>query len=145
MPTTHRQRLIGAPPDDVWTTVGDPYHLPRWWPRVRRVESSGLGRFTQVLMTEKGRVVRADYRLTEARAPHRARWDQELEDTPFERLLSEQITEVELEAVDGGTRVTLVLRRGLRGWSRFGGFLFRRAARRQLDEALAALAALYGD
>ena len=38
MPTTRRTRTIAAPPDELWSTIADPYHLPRWWPRVDRVE-----------------------------------------------------------------------------------------------------------
>ena len=39
MPTARRSRTVAAPPERVWGTVGDPYHLPRWWPRVTRVEA----------------------------------------------------------------------------------------------------------
>lgn len=143
MPTVRRSRTLSVPPEDVWTVVGDPYHLPRWWPRVTRVEGVDPGRFTEVLMTKKGRAVRADYRLTELSPPQRAGWAQELEDTPFERLLSEAVTEVELAPAGEGTRVTITLREGLRGWSRFAGFLFRRAARRRLDEALDGLVEMH--
>jgi len=31
--------VIPAPRADVWNVVSDPYHLPRWWPKVTRVES----------------------------------------------------------------------------------------------------------
>ena len=67
------------------------------------------------------------------------RWRQELAGTPFERLLREALTVVELEPREGGTEVSIEVTQRLRGWSRFGGFLFRRAARAQLDEALAGL------
>lgn len=144
MPTTKRTRTVAAPPAEVWTVVGDPHHLPRWWPRVARVESVDGGRWTKVLITPKGKAVRADYRLVDVTPLRQAVWEQELEDTPFERLLSRARTEIDLDAVDDGTRVTITLRQALRGWSRFGGgLLFRRAARRQLDEALAGLARIH--
>ncbi|MGH2855564.1 MAG: SRPBCC family protein, partial [Solirubrobacteraceae bacterium] len=38
MPTTQRTRTIAAPAGEVWELVSDPHHLPRWWPRVARVE-----------------------------------------------------------------------------------------------------------
>ena len=38
-----------APLDDVWQVVRDPYHLPRWWPRVQRVEGVTDEHFTEVL------------------------------------------------------------------------------------------------
>ena len=72
MPTARRSRVIAAPADRVWDTVGDPHHLPRWWPRVSRVEAVTRDAFTQVLQTEGGKVVRADFRraaLAGARGP----------------------------------------------------------------------------
>jgi hypothetical protein len=66
-------------------------------------------------------------------------WEQEVAGTPFERVLGEAITEVVVEAQDGATRVTIVLSQQLRGYSRTGGFLLRRATRAKLSEALAAL------
>ena len=53
------------------------------------------------------------------------------------RILAENRTEVELEPEDdGSTRVELRSVQRLVGYSRFGGFLFRRATRRKLDAAL---------
>jgi len=34
-----RKRTIAAPVAEVWRLVSDPYNLPRWWPRVGRVEN----------------------------------------------------------------------------------------------------------
>jgi hypothetical protein len=83
--------------------------------------------------------------LVEAREPELLRWEQELEDTPFERLLNESVTRVSLEPrAGGGTRVTLELRQRMRGFSRFGGVLVRRATVRLLDEALDGLAQAVG-
>lgn len=141
MPTTRVSRSLPAPPEAVWAVVGDPWHQARWWPRVRRVEDVADGHFTQVLATDRGKGVRADFRLLEADSPRLLRWEQQLEGTPFERLLTEAETAISLAPADGGpaTRVEIELRQRLRGWSRLVPFLFRRAARRQLEEALEGL------
>ena len=137
MPTTRRSRDLAAGPASVWKVLSDPHHLPRWWPRATRTEGVEDGRWTLVMTSSRGRSVRADYRLMEAREPECLRWEQELEDTPFERLLNESTTRVTLEPrAEGGTRVTLELRQRMRGFSRFGGVLVRRATVRLLDEAL---------
>lgn len=125
--------------------VSDPHHLVRWWPRVTRVEAVDEGSFTEVLTTDRGRSLRADFRLTGSEAPSRIQWAQELEGTPFARVLRASETEVRLTPGDGGTVVTLELRQALHGFfSRFGGFLVRRAARATLDEALDGLVKIVG-
>ncbi|HEY7621341.1 MAG TPA: SRPBCC family protein [Solirubrobacteraceae bacterium] len=144
MPTARRSRTIGAAPARVWQTVGDPHHLPRWWPRVERVEGVRGDRFTEVLGTERGHSVRADFRVVESRAPERRVWEQELEGSPFERVFAAARTEIALSPYEGGTRVTLVVRLRLRGAARLGGWVVRRATARVLDEALGALEALHG-
>ncbi len=144
MPTARRSRTVAAPPERVWETVADPHHLPRWWPRVTRVEAVTAKHFTEVLATEDGRSLRADFRVVESRAPERRAWQQELEGTPFERVFAASSTEVKLLPDGGDTRVTLVVRQQLRGSARMGGFMVRRATGRVLDEALDALEALHG-
>lgn len=144
MPTARRTRTIAAPPEHVWKTVGDPYQLPRWWPRVERVEGVAGDRFTEVLGTERGRSVRADFRVVDSRAPERRAWEQELAGSPFEHVFVAARTEVALAPDDGGTRVTLVVRQRMRGPARLGGWVVRRATRRVLDDALGALEALHG-
>lgn len=141
MPTTRVSRTLGASPQAVWEVVADPWHQARWWPRVVRMEAVEEGRFTQVLGTARGRGVRADFRIVEAVEPRLLRWEQELEGTPFERLLGQAETAISLDAADGGaaTTVTIELRQRLLGWSRLAPFLFTRAARRQLADALAGL------
>jgi uncharacterized protein YndB with AHSA1/START domain len=142
MPTTRRQRVLPATPDAVWAVVGDPYQLPRWWPKVERVERVSEGRFTEVLRTQKGRPVRADFRIAEHEAPRRVAWAQELDGTPFERVLAAASVHVALEpGEDGATKVELALEQRMRGMSRFGGVLVRRASAKVLDEALDGLAA----
>jgi len=145
VPRVRRSRTIAAPPEEVWRTVGDPRHLPRWWPRVQRVESLEDDRFTAVLATDKGRTVRADFRVVESTAPEVRRWSQDVEGSPFERLLRSADSEVRL-APDGGggTRVTLAIDQRLRGVGALGGFIVRRATRTQANEALAALDRLHG-
>jgi uncharacterized protein YndB with AHSA1/START domain len=144
VPVTRRSRTVPAAPADVWQTVGDPHHLARWWPRVARVEAVHADGFTEVLRSDRGNTVRADFTVDERRAPELVRWRQEVDGTPFERMLAASVTTVELAPADGGTRVSLRLEQKLRGIARFGGFLVRRAARRQLDDALTALDGLHG-
>jgi uncharacterized protein YndB with AHSA1/START domain len=144
MPTTRVSRTLAAPPEDVWAVLADPWHQARWWPRVVRMEAVDDGRFTQVLGTARGRGVRADFRVVETVRPRLLRWEQELAGTPFQRLLAEAQTTVALAPDDDGaaTTVTIELRQRLLGWSRLAPFMFKRAARRQLAEALAGLDAV---
>ena len=143
MPTARRSRTVAAPPERVWEIVGDPYHLPRWWPKVTRVEAVTDEHFTEVLSTQDGRSLRADFRVVASRAPERRAWEQELEGTPFERVFAAASTEVKLLPDGNGTRVTVVVRQQVRGSARLGGFMVRRATGRVLDEALDALEALH--
>jgi uncharacterized protein YndB with AHSA1/START domain len=137
MPTVARARTIPAGPEEVWELLTDPYHLPRWWPRVERVEDATAEAWTTVMRSSSGRAVRADYTRTDARRPRWLAWRQEVDETPFERVFAEASTEVKLEPEgESATRVELRAVQRLRGRSRFGGFLARRAARRQLDAAL---------
>jgi carbon monoxide dehydrogenase subunit G len=119
--------------------VGDPLHQPRWWPKVVRVESVQPGAFTRVYQTAKGKPVRADFHITEDDEPRRRCWTQVLSGTPFERFMRSAEEVAVLEATHEGTMVTLEVRQKMRGLSRFGGFLVKRATRKQLDEALDAL------
>lgn len=142
MPTVRRSRVITAPPEDVYVLVADPQHMPRWWPGVQGMEGVEAGVFTQIFLTKKGRRVRADHYLTELEPPGsegqpgRVSWAQAIEGTPFERVLSEAVTEVQVAGAQGGTEVTISLTQTLRGYNRTGGFLLRRATRKKLDEAL---------
>jgi uncharacterized protein YndB with AHSA1/START domain len=144
MPVARRSRTLAAPPERVWDVVADPHHLPRWWPRVTRVEAVTDEHFTEVLATEDGRSLRADFRVVGSRAPERRAWEQEVQGTPFETVLAASTTEIKLLPDGDGTRVTLVARQQLRGSARMGGFMVRRATGRVLDDALDALEALHG-
>ena len=95
-----------------------------------------------LLVTDKGRSVRADYRVEASKGGERRRWAQELTGTPFEKLFREVVYEVALAPADAGTDVGIEVHQKPVGWARFGGLMLRRAARRQLDEALERLAGL---
>jgi uncharacterized protein YndB with AHSA1/START domain len=162
VPTARRSRTIAASADDLWTLVSDPHHLPRWWPRVTRVEDVEDGAFTEVMTTAKGKVVRADFDLVEAdRLQRSLTWSQRVEGTPFGRLLKSAETEVRLApaaeeaqtafgepgagASGAATVVTIELRQALTGFfPRFGGFMVRRAAAATIDAALDGLERISG-
>ena len=170
MPTARRSRTIAAPAEELWDVISDPHHLPRWWPRVNRVEDvtlTGTGEydsFTEVMRTAKGKVVRADFELVPAERGARAlRWRQRVEGTPFARLLKAAETEVSLTPApassypragppgsdDGdrtsATEVTIELKQTLTGFfPRFGGYMVRRAAAATIEEALDGLERIGG-
>lgn len=139
-----RSRTLRASPEQLWAIVGDAHHLPRWWPRVTRVESVDERGFTQVLQTTKGKPVRADFTVVSSTAPSVRRWAQQVSGTPFERILARSETEIRLEPEGDATRVAISLEQRARGVALLGSFMVRAAARRQLDEALDGLEALIG-
>ena len=137
MPTTRRSRVLDAPHDRVWRVVGDVNHMARWWPKVRRIESVSGERFTQVMRTQKGKDVRADFHVVEDDPPRLLRYAQDIEGTPFQGFLREAITAIEAEPAGERTKVTITTRQKLRGISRVGGgSMLKRATKKQLDEAL---------
>lgn len=137
-----RTRTVAAPVAEVWKLVSDPYNLPRWWPRTTRVENvddkSGRrrSRWTKVLETSEGRGVRADFRCLSAAENERYVWEQELEGTPFERHLKASRVEVGLKERGEETAVSVSSVQTLRGMSRLGSPMMRRAQGAILDEAL---------
>ena len=137
-----RKRTVGAPVGEVWKLVSDPYNLPRWWPRTARVENVDAKpggkrtQWTKVLQTGEGRGVRADFRCVSSAERERYVWEQELEGTPFERHLKSLRVEVGMRERDGGTEVSLTEEQSLKGMSKLGSPLMRRARRDVLDEAL---------
>ncbi|HEY3758795.1 MAG TPA: SRPBCC family protein [Solirubrobacteraceae bacterium] len=146
MPTTRRTRAIAAPAQDIWELIDDPHHLPRWWPRVARVESVEPTAFTEVLASRRGRLVRADFRVV-ARDERDLvlRWSQQVEETPFARVLAAAETELRLEPAGRTTNVTIELRQTLHGlFPNLGASRVRRAARATLDEALDGLERIVG-
>jgi uncharacterized protein YndB with AHSA1/START domain len=169
VPTARRSRTIAAPAEQLWELVCDPHHLPRWWPRVTRVEGVRGGAFTEVMRTRKGKVVRADFDIVRKDDGERLlTWAQRVQGTPFASVLSAAETDVQLTPVavkgkgtdssgtqSGATTVTLELRQTLAGFStkrgvltglspRFGGRMVRRAAERTLGEALDGLEQISG-
>ena len=140
MATARVSRRIAAAPAAVWNVAADPLSLPQWWPRVVRVEGVSSRAFTEVLQTQRGKQVRADYRVTDQDHGRRRVWSQEIDGTPFERHFTSLVVELRVQPVsEAETTVTLEQRVRLRGASRLGGFLAARAARRTLREALAGL------
>jgi hypothetical protein len=103
------------------------------------MEGVQADRFTQVFTTKRGRPVRVDFRVVESTAPWVRAWEQELAGTPFARVLNESIVEVRLASVPGGTEITIEQRQKLRGYSKTGGFMLRRATAAKLDDALGGL------
>ena len=149
MPTARRSRTIAASAEELWALVSDPHHLPRWWPRVTRVEDVGGGAFTEVMTTAKGKAVRADFDLVRADEQLRSlTWSPRVQGTPFGRLLKSAETDVRLAPGQAGTaetEVTIELRQALTGFfPRFGGFMVRRAALATIDEALDGLERISG-
>ena len=154
MATARRSRTISASPDDLWELIGDPHHLPRWWPRVTRVEDVDGDAFTEVFATSKGKLVRADFDLVLRDEQQRTlRWAQRLEGTPFGQFLRSAETEVRLapsaastaQPEPGATEVTIEVRQLPHGFfARFGGFMIRRAANHTIDEALDGLDRISG-
>jgi uncharacterized protein YndB with AHSA1/START domain len=152
VPRVSRRRVIEAPVAEVWSLVSDPYNLPRWWPRTSRVEnvertSAGKrSQWTKVLQTSEGRGVRADFRCLSSADQQRYVWEQQLENSPFQRVLRSSVIEIGLEPKDDSAEVRLTSRQQLRGMSRLGSPMMRRATRRTLDEALDGIErALVGD
>jgi uncharacterized protein YndB with AHSA1/START domain len=162
VPTARASRTISASPDDLWELIGDPHHLPRWWPRVTRVEDVDARAFTEVFATRKGKLVRADFDLVLKDDRERIlRWAQRVQGTPFERVLRSAETEVRLTPAQappndadatgddpneaGATEVTIELHQVLGGvFARLGSIMVRRAAAETIDEALEGLERISG-
>jgi uncharacterized protein YndB with AHSA1/START domain len=174
MPSVRRSRTLAASPEQVWKVVADPHHLPRWWPRVERVEAVEAEEFTELMRSRKGKAVRADFRLLEREDGRRLVWGQLIEGTPFARVLASAETEIELapaaiagaaEAHAAGTaeagapvgdgtatEVSIELRQVLRGVFPnrtlsvpwLGAWLVRKAARATVEEALDGLERIVG-
>ena len=137
-----RTRTVEAPIGDVWDLVSDPYGLPRWWPRTTRVENVDAKpggkrtQWTKVLQTAEGRGVRADFRCVSSAERERYVWEQELEGTPFERHLKGLRVEIGLRERGDGTEVSITEEQSLKGMSKLGSPLMRRARGDILDVAL---------
>jgi uncharacterized protein YndB with AHSA1/START domain len=149
MPTARSSRKIPVPPERLWPIVSDPYHLPRWWPRVTRVEDVADGAFTEVMKTRKGKTVRADFDVVRSDQQEGVVvWEQRLAGTPFAGVLSTSETELRVvpRAADA-SEVTIEMRQELSGQAgstvggrslmpSMGRRMVRRAATKTIEEAL---------
>jgi carbon monoxide dehydrogenase subunit G len=144
MTTVIRARELAVPAEAIWQLVSDPQRLHAWWPGVQRVEEATPQAWTTVLASPTGKTVRADYTLLESQHERLLSWRQEVEESPFERILAESTTALELEPERDTTRVTLTTRLRARGFARFGFWQLRRATARQLEAALDGLEAALG-
>lgn len=126
MPTASQTRTIAKPAGELWELVCDPHHLPRWWPRVERVEGVEKSAFTELLRSSSGKLVRADFEIvTQDERGMRLVWSQRVDGTPFAAMLAAAETEVRLHPRMGmnastGTDVTVTLVQTLHGWFRGG-------------------------
>ena len=144
MVVLRRETVVAATPHEVWVVVSDPEQLPRWWPGVTRVEEATPEAWTKVLSSPRGKVVRADYTRVETVPEERLVWRQEVEGSPFERIVASALTTVSLAPAEGtGTKATIVLDQKPRGWARFAPVQFRAAAARQVKGAVDGLEALF--
>jgi uncharacterized protein YndB with AHSA1/START domain len=161
MPTASETRVLQAPAGVLWDLVCDPHHLPRWWPRVERVEGVEDALFTEVLRSGSGQRVRADFEITQ-RDPSQMRmiFEQQIAGTPFARVLAASVTEVHVQPRMGmndsaSTEVTITLAQTPHRWlagssanqpagfpmlnglfARLGGPMMRRAAIKTVKDAL---------
>lgn len=151
MPAVSRRKDLPAPPESVYALVSDPRRLREWWPRVVRVEDIAgkagdeRSRWTAVLESDSGRMLRLDYRCSAATRPSRFVWEQELEDTAFSKHLLRQAVEARIEPGGDGSRVTLTAIHELRGSARLAGFAMKKSQRQLLDDALDGLTAAIGE
>ena len=144
MPAVTENLGFDAPLERVWNVVSDPYSLPRWWPRVQRVEEVTETGWTMVLVSDRGKPIRADYSLKRSQPMELLEWEQELAETPFERMLSlsRLIFEFEWDDDDDVTVVVIRSYERLRGLARLGSPMVRRATRKRLGAALEQLGLL---
>ena len=141
MPSVSRRRTIAPPLGEVWKLVSDPYNLPRWWPRVGRVENvddrgGRRSQWTKVLETSEGRGVRADFRCLSSAENERYVWEQQLEGSPFAKHLRSSQIEIRMRPEGEGTEVELTSNQTLRGLSRLGSPMMRSGQGEILEEAL---------
>ena len=143
MALAQSRRTLPVDQQELWEVIADAHHFPRWWPGVIRMEGVGDDRFTQVFKTKRGRPVRIDFQIVASDPPTTRAWEQEIAGTPFERVLNELVVEIQLHPAENGTEVTISQYQKLRGYSRTGGFLLRRATRARLSEALDGLERIF--
>jgi uncharacterized protein YndB with AHSA1/START domain len=138
------ETVVPATTEEVWGLVSDPARLPQWWPGITRVEEATEDAWTTVLASPKGKSMRVDYSRVETERERRLVWRQEVEESPFERILASATTEVALAPEAGGTRVTISLDQRPRGWARLAPLQFRTAGKRQVQGAVEGLNSVFG-
>jgi uncharacterized protein YndB with AHSA1/START domain len=138
------ETVVAATPEEVWGLVSNPARLPQWWPGVTRVEEASEDAWTTVLSSARGKALRVDYSRVETEPERRVVWRQEVEESPFERILASSTTEISLAEDADGTRVSVSLEQRPRGWARFAPLQFRAAGRRQVQGAVEGLDAVFG-
>jgi BMFP domain-containing protein YqiC len=119
---------------------------------VEAVTLTGTGEFdafTEVLMSGRGKMVRADFKRLSVVPEHMIVWAQQVEGTPFARILTSAETEIRLADAHGAhgpaTDVTIELRQTMHGFlARLGSHLVRRAAGSTIEEALDGLERIAG-
>lgn len=144
MATTRRSATFAGTRESLWATVGDPHHLPRWWPGVQRVEDVDPDGFTEVLESKRGnKTVRVAFAVVEQTEPQCCRWRRKFAGPPLERILRRAEVTIELTSETTeppATRVALTVRE-LAGPGRFG--TVRRTTGEELDQALAELGRIH--
>ena len=75
--------------------------------RLARVEEVTDDAWTKVFTSPKGRACVPTTPLLESEPLERLLWHQEVEESPFERILAMSSTELLLEDANGGTRLTV--------------------------------------
>lgn len=132
-----REQTFPGSPEEIWKVVSDPHRLPAWWPGVTRVEEVSPEAWTKVLLSPGGKAVRADYTRLEADEPVHLKWRQELDESPFERLLHSSTTEIDLaQAGADETVVRIAVEHRPRGWARLSPLQMRAATAKQVQGAL---------
>jgi uncharacterized protein YndB with AHSA1/START domain len=169
MPTAGETRVLRAPAGVLWELICDPHHLPRWWPRVERVEGVEGALFTEVLRSGSGQRVRADFEITKRdESEMRMVFEQQVAGTPFARVLAASVTEVHVQPRMGmndsaSTEVSITLAQTPPGWfagsstnqpagfpmlnglfARLGSPMMRKAAIKTVKEALDGLDRISG-
>jgi uncharacterized protein YndB with AHSA1/START domain len=135
-----REQTLPGSPEKIWNVVSDPHRLPAWWPGVTRVEEASPEAWTKVLLSPGGKAVRADYTRLEAEPPVHLKWRQELDESPFERLLHSSTTAIDLTpAAAEETRVRIAVEHRPRGWARLSPLQMRAATVKQVQGALEGL------
>ena len=140
MPKVRRSRLLPVDRLAIWRVVSDPHHMWRWWPKVARVEAvqerrRGTGTaWTNVLKTEAGKTVRADFRCLYSTEPSEICMGAGHRGTPFAKVLRSSVTALDLSEAEGGTLVTLEADQGparnVSAWGLHAASRNRHSARR---------------